>query len=333
MVKVSQFYKILVVEDNLGDYVLLEEYISDHFLNVEFVNAKSYSEFVQILCKKNDFDIIFLDLTLPDKYGIELVEASIQLVDTCPIVVLTGYPDFNFAIQSLSLGASDYLLKEDLSTTTLYKCIVYSIERHKNILRIKDSEQYYQDLFQFSPNPLFVYDEQNKTILDVNNCAIETYQYNLEEFLSKKIGDLTVDNKTCKEIDEDLILFNKDPKFLLDNVECHEKKNGDLLYVTCNKNKIIYKEIPSIIISIEDLTKEIIYIQSIQQQNKKLKDIAWIQSHLVRAPLSRIMGLINLLSDLDIDNLDQRQILKMIRDSSHELDEIIRNIVDKTNDV
>ena len=186
MVKEQQLYKILVVEDNLGDYVLLEEYISDCFLRLEIVNVKSYKEFVQTIIAKPDYDILFLDLTLPDKFGIDLIKACIEYIDRMPIVVLTGYPDFDFAKQSLSLGISDYLLKEDLNATTLHKCIIYNIERHKNILKIKESEQYYLDLFQLSPNPLLVYDEKNKMILDVNAAAIDNYQYDLKEFREKK---------------------------------------------------------------------------------------------------------------------------------------------------
>ena len=137
MIKDKQLYKILVLEDNLGDFVLVEEYISETFLNAQITNVTSFKEFEQTASTSLDFDIIFLDLSLPDKSGIDLVKAMITHNDLIPIVVLTGYPDFNFAIQSLSLGISDYLLKEDLSATTIYKCIIYNIERFKTLLKIK----------------------------------------------------------------------------------------------------------------------------------------------------------------------------------------------------
>ncbi len=332
MVKEQQLYKILVVEDNLGDYVLLEEYISDCFLRLEIVNVKSYKEFVQTIIAKPDYDILFLDLTLPDKFGIDLIKACIEYIDRMPIVVLTGYPDFDFAKQSLSLGISDYLLKEDLNATTLHKCIIYNIERHKNILKIKESEQYYLDLFQLSPNPLLVYDEKNKMILDVNAAAIDNYQYDLKEFREKKVASLQVENKLCTEIDENLILSNKESNFILESLECHIKKNGELLYVVCSKNKVMYKGIKSIILSVENLTKEIIHIQSIQLQNKKLKQIAWMQSHVVRAPVARIMGLINLLTQPHSD-VDKNHIYEMVLKSSVELDEVIKEIVQKSNEM
>jgi YesN/AraC family two-component response regulator len=149
MIKDNKLYKILVVEDNPGDFVLVEEYISDSFLNTEITNIGSFKEFERTICTSEDFDIIFLDLSLPDKSGIDLVKAVIAHHDLIPIVVLTGYTDFNFAIQSLSLGISDYLLKENLSTTTIYKCIIYNIERYKTLIKIKESEQRYSDLLSY----------------------------------------------------------------------------------------------------------------------------------------------------------------------------------------
>ena len=333
MIAESQFYRIVVVEDNLGDFVLLEEYISDSFLRIEVVHLSTYKEFVQIISERSDFDIVFLDLTLPDKYGIELIKACTELISAMPIIVLTGYPDFEFAKQSLSLGVSDYLLKEDLSATTVHKCVIYNIERHKSILKIKESEQYYSDLFHLSPNPLLVYDEKSQLILDVNAAAIETYQFNLEQFQVKKIDDLRIENTICAEMDDNLVVTNKQSKLSLDSLECHQKKNGELLYVASSKNNVIYQGIASVIVSIENLTKEVLYIQEIQLQNKKLRQIAWMQSHVVRAPVARIMGLIYLLSQEPSKDIDHEHIYKMVLKSSIELDDVIRDITQKTNEI
>lgn len=330
MIKDNQLYKILVVEDNLGDFVLVEEYISESFLNAQITNVTSFKEFEGTVI---DFDIIFLDLSLPDKSGIDLVKAIISNNVLIPIVVLTGYTDINFAIQSLSLGISDYLLKEDLSATTIYKCIIYNIERYKTLLKIKESEQRYSDLFQLSPTSLFVYDLDSKKIMDVNNSAIQIYQYTKEEFLELQIDNLQINLIDAENCDLVLNSLEKDYKLIYSAIECHKKKNGDLLYVETKENKFIYKGSNSVIVSIEDLTKEIIQILSIQQQNKKLREIAWTQSHIVRAPLARIMGLIKFLTDESDISIHQKELYDMILESSNELDEVIRGIVYKTQNI
>lgn len=333
MLKDNQLYKILVIEDNLGDFVLVEEYISDYFLNTEITNVASFKEFEQTISTSEDFDIVFLDLSLPDKSGIDLVKAIVSHNVLIPIVVLTGYTDFNFAIQSLSLGVSDYLLKEDLSATTIYKCIIYNLERYKTLLKIKESEQRYSDLFQLSPNPLFVYDIDSKKIMDVNNSASQIYQYTREEFLDLQIDNLQVNINDAENCDIALNSLEKDYKLIYNAIECHKKKNGDLLYVETKENKFIYNGGSAVIVSFEDLTKEIIQILSIQQQNKKLREIAWTQSHIVRAPLARIMGLIKFLTDESDISIHQKELYTMILESSNELDDIIRGIVYKTQKI
>ena len=333
MIKDNQLYKILVVEDNLGDFVLFEEYISDSFLNTEITNVTSFKEFEQIINKSNDFDIVFLDLSLPDKFGIDLVKEIITHAQLIPIVVLTGYTDFNFAIKSVSLGVSDYLLKEDLSSTTIYKCIIYNIERYKTLLKIKESEQRYSDLFQLSPNPLLVFDQETKSIIGVNDSAIEVYQYSMEEFLDIKVEDLQVNIKDRENFDISIKSLEKEYQTIYEKIECHKKKNGELLYVLIKKNSFIYKGKESVILSVEDLTKEIIFIFSIHQKNKKLREIAWTQSHIVRAPVARIMGLIDLLSNDASLTSENKELIEMIVDSSRELDSVIRDIVNKTNNI
>jgi signal transduction histidine kinase len=68
-------------------------------------------------------------------------------------------------------------------------------------------------------------------------------------------------------------------------------------------------------------------------QNRKLMEIAWVQSHEVRAPLARIMGLIQLVSRYPDENINLQDALSHIMQSAKELDEIIRKIVRKTEEI
>jgi PAS domain S-box-containing protein len=76
-----------------------------------------------------------------------------------------------------------------------------------------------------------------------------------------------------------------------------------------------------------NVTEQKKYIDMIEMQNERLKEIAWTQSHIVRAPLARIIGLVNILSYKSASIKDIRQ---MILDSAMELDGIIRDIVIKS---
>ena len=82
--------------------------------------------------------------------------------------------------------------------------------------------------------------------------------------------------------------------------------------------------------SFRDITviKQTLY--QVQSQNERLKDIAWAQSHTVRAPLARIMGLIELLKTEGSPCNYQNELMEYLCVSAAELDEVIREIVRKT---
>jgi PAS domain S-box-containing protein len=82
-----------------------------------------------------------------------------------------------------------------------------------------------------------------------------------------------------------------------------------------------------------DVTNSRKLMRRIQRQNKLLKEIAWEQSHVVRAPLARIKGLLNLMEQKNFDEMSEQEVLFYIQDSANELDNIIRNIVGKTEKI
>lgn len=81
--------------------------------------------------------------------------------------------------------------------------------------------------------------------------------------------------------------------------------------------------------AMQDITERVKYIQQIEQHNDRLKDIAWIQSHVVRGPLTRIMGLIPLFTDPNLDEESKLTALKYLKQSAEQLDLAIKEIVDK----
>ena len=82
-----------------------------------------------------------------------------------------------------------------------------------------------------------------------------------------------------------------------------------------------------------DVTHSRKLLRKVQRQNKALKQIAWEQSHIVRAPLARIKGLLHLLEEESFEEMSREEILFHIHDSANELDSIIRNIVGKTEEI
>jgi hypothetical protein len=81
---------------------------------------------------------------------------------------------------------------------------------------------------------------------------------------------------------------------------------------------------------LQDVTEQGIYIQKIQQQNKRLQDIAWIQSHKMRSPVATIMGLIQLFNCEDPHDPVNMKVLEGVKEAASNLDQAIKEINDKT---
>ena len=79
-----------------------------------------------------------------------------------------------------------------------------------------------------------------------------------------------------------------------------------------------------------DVTASRQQLDRIKKQNENLREIAWMQSHVIRAPLSRIMALVYLSNELDGGGKSKDEIMELITESANELDEVIRDITDKT---
>lgn len=75
------------------------------------------------------------------------------------------------------------------------------------------------------------------------------------------------------------------------------------------------------------------YLTAIEEQNEKLRTIAWIQSHVVRAPLARMMGLIELFNSHVLSTEERKMVLDQLNVSATELDEIIRGMIKSSSEI
>lgn len=322
-------YNILVIEDNDGDYFLLEEYLYGKILFPKIKRVESFTEAEEILKSNNEFDIILLDLSLPDKIGENLIVDVVRIAGNTPIIVLTGYTDFDFSIKSLALGVSDYLLKDELDEHILFKSIKYSIERRRNLLQIKESQKNYSDLFQLSPLPMIVFSIETLDILDTNTAAEELYGFSKIDFLNITVKEIRPKDKVPQFLD---IHKNKKINEPFNGEAVHMKKNGDIIIVELKTKNINYKGKPAELILINDVTEKRKHIKEIEKQNEILKEISWVQSHVVRAPLAKILGLVELMNiNMKTNEKASLEYCKLISTSALELDKIIREITTKAD--
>ncbi|SFH40021.1 PAS domain S-box protein [Pedobacter insulae] len=224
---------------------------------------------------------------------------------------------------------------EVLGGTTLYQgqpaligTMVNITERKAIYADLEESKERYSNLFNFSPLPAWVADVDTLRFLDVNNAAVLHYGYSREEFLAMTLRDI----RPAEDLEKMYSAVEEGLKHdgIFHVIMTHLKKNGELMEVEIQVAPIQYAGFKANMAIGTDITERQRYIHAIEAQNERLREISWIQSHHVRAPLSRIMGLIQTLADLSESTEEQQKVLDYLSISANELDEIVKAITAKS---
>lgn len=196
--------------------------------------------------------------------------------------------------------------------------------------KAEQSEIKYRKIFNDSPLPKWIYDLKTLQISEVNEAAIRHYGYSREEFLSMTILDIRPPEE--RQAVEELVRDLPRNKPVTLNYIRHVKKDGQIIFVDIYGHPTKYNDQHARMVVCRDVTERLAYLQAVEEQNKQLREIAWFQSHIVRAPLARIMGLVDLLTAEQTES-NLQEILPMLEKSAEELDYIIHDIVDKTKTI
>ncbi|MEO5683903.1 MAG: response regulator [Chitinophagaceae bacterium] len=257
MIKDNKKYDILVIEDNTGDFTLIEEYLKEEIADPVVTRVESFKEASFLLSKQTKiYDVILLDLSLPDKGGEELITNIILLCRQCPVIILTAFADIDFSIKSMALGIGDYLLKDDVSASYLYKSIVYSIERKKANDRLRESENQYINLLNLSPQPMWVYEPESYRFVQVNKAALALYGYSKEEFLGMTI--MNIRDKQFVPGKKSLSLKPAADENILNGRFLHYTKSGEAIDVEVYSTAVMIGEKSYRSVIVIDVTEKIL---------------------------------------------------------------------------
>ncbi len=129
---------VLLVEDDPDDADLIQmSMLRD--VKVPFVvkHADRLSRGLEFL--NSGFDVVLLDLELPDGHGLGTFERMHAYAPSVPVIVLTGHDEDNLAITAVQKGAQDYLVKGKTDGALLWRSIRYAIERQKLLTQLEHS--------------------------------------------------------------------------------------------------------------------------------------------------------------------------------------------------
>ncbi len=181
--------EILLFEDNPGDTGLIESMLEE-FTDFSYAlkNVETLNEGLELL-KCHSFDVILLDLGLPDSDGIEtFIDVNGKCHET-PIIILTGLTDEKTGINAVKKGAQDYLVKGQVESKLLERSIKYSIERKK----AEEKIQIFANIVESSDDAIIT-KSFDGTIISWNKGAEQIYGYSAREIIGKSISILESDS-------------------------------------------------------------------------------------------------------------------------------------------
>ena len=211
----SELIRVLLLEDNPGYAELIRimlHKVSDTRFDVE--NVKRLSDGLQSLKNKN-YDVVLLDLKLPDSQGIDTFDKVSAQAQGVPIIVLTVTDNDQLAFEAVQKGAQDYLVKERVERKSLVHSIRYAIERkhaeemlkdHRTYLEeqvtertaeLRESEERYRTFFEQSKDVIFVTSREG-AVLNVNQAALELFGYTKDEMMTMNAREWYVDSADHK---------------------------------------------------------------------------------------------------------------------------------------
>lgn len=194
--------RILLVEDDADDIWVMRNLLGDRWdAPFDLVQVELLSAAIERVLEET-FDVILLDLTLPDSRGLETFFAMHAQAGDVPIVVLSGHSDEQSAMKAVQAGAQDYLVKGQVNDRVLVRSIRYAIERgrrHRAEEQMRDTTEEFraaseiqQRLYPSEPPQLAGFDIAG-TLLPASATAGDYFDYipMFDDCLGLVVGDVS----------------------------------------------------------------------------------------------------------------------------------------------
>ena len=177
---------ILLIEDDPGDAYLLQtlltrtEHVTFHLEYADrLATALEYLD-------HHDFDLMLLDLSLPDSTGIETIAKVLAHAPDVPIVVLTGFDNEETAMQAVQAGAQDYLSKDHVDDNMLTRSIRYAVERHRLHIDLAKAQRQEEESLKKAYDELETRVQERTAELQQANAHLQAANHSLDELTQKE---------------------------------------------------------------------------------------------------------------------------------------------------
>ncbi|HEY9775345.1 MAG TPA: ATP-binding protein [Planktothrix sp.] len=329
---------VLIVEDNPTQSNLLR--ISLQRRGLQVFCATTLQEALTHL-KEPKFDVILLDLSLPDSNGIETFYGIRNVAVGVPTVVFTGLDDQEVAIEALKNGAQDYLIKGVAGDDSVVRCLRYAIERNKVEVALRQSEKRLRVILENSYDAFISMDSKWR-IKDWNAQAERTFGWTRAQVLGRSLA-LIVPHHLRKQYSRDVEDYfdkNQDKIWRMTNeiMACHHDghefpieigifriiEDNDYMYCAFVRDISERKHMNELLERrVQERTTEL------TQSVGELEQFAKIASHDLQEPLRAVQGFANLLSESTSGKLgeDEQEFIAFILDGTERMQSLIQSVL------
>jgi len=267
-----EIIKVLLIEDNPGDARLVKEMLVDVGSNkFSLVHVGLISEGLSLL-KDEGYDVILLDLSLPDGYGLDIIRRVCAVAPHLPVIILTGLDDETIAIRAVQEGAQDYLLKSQMDSNLLARAIRYAIERKRAEEALRESEDKFKNLVEKSN--VGVYLIQDGVDKYVNARCAEIHGYSVEEMIDKIGPKDTTFHEDLSNTEENIHKrMSGEVEFLHDEFRIITK-NQEIKNVEIFGARTIYQGRPAVIGTMLDITDRKRSEEKLRESEERFRQLA-----------------------------------------------------------
>lgn len=223
--------RVLLIEDCPADALLIGALLGEAFV---VTHTPGLREGIAAAAQ-TPFDLVLLDLFLPDSRGLDTFAQFQALHPELPIVVMSGLDDERIAEAAVHDGAQDYLVKGQMDEVLLHRAVRYSIERKRVERALRDSEAFYQSLVENLPQYIFRKDVQGKFTFANRRFCVELGK-TLDEIVGRTDADFFPAELAAKYLADDQRVITTGKLF--ETVEAHTPPGGEPEHVQVVKSPV-----------------------------------------------------------------------------------------------
>lgn len=316
--------RIAIIEDDEDDFLIIKDYISDIEGRSFVVDwFQDYQAAIDAI-KNKEYHLYFVDYFLGHKTGLDLLDAAAELNCDKPIVLLTGLGNKAIDIKAMERGATDYLVKTDLSTEKLERCIRYSLERSNFLKELKTREAKYRNLFENSKDAVFITDN-DLNFSEVNDAAVQLLGYSESELVGRNLRDFIAEhrlNGNLKKLSDGRAIEDNEIKIINNSNETRD----------CLLSLASQRQADDETFVVHGIIHDITKIKKAEMANLQAEKLAANErlirmlAHEIRNPLNNIILSIDQLIPLERDEME-KSFMDIIQRNSLRINNIITELL------